>query len=290
MPVNAVDQIGSPQGGYDGNGLYIRRRVLVAWSDIDNYSRELLPPSTVSGSTVNQSPGASLTGFSGFIVSSFSWEPRWGDSDRITNPQDCGTAAPSYEYALFNIEYRVPTFATTSGSAASRGDPVPFLQHRMTSGGDVLNLEQGDTNGRWYFETANEYVPSGVPIPKFVGTTQHDLQWPKVPKPNWPNLELFKGSVNDAPFKLRGYEYPAEQLLYLNYDSTEVVMTDGTVSYDLTMHFSAKSVLVSTGVYGGHNHYWNGDLSRWERVVLDTDPTVSPYPSNDFSQLFTAGS
>lgn len=290
MPVNAVDQAGSPQGGFDGSGLYIRRRVLVPWSDIDNYSRELLPPSTVSGSTINQFPGASLAGFTGFIVSSYSWEPYFGDSDRPTNPQDCGTAAPSYEFARFNIEYRIPSFPISSGGAASRGDPVPFLQHRMTSGGDVLNLEQGDTNGRWFFETANEYVPEGVPIPKFVGTTQHDLHWPKVPKPNWPNLELFKGSVNDAPFKLRNYEYPAEQLLYLNYDSVEVVMTDGNVAYDLTIHFSAKSVEVSPGVYGGHNHYWNGDLSRWERVVLDTDSTVSPYPRNNFANLFTAGS
>lgn len=291
MPVTATDISGSPTGGYDNRGLYARRIVRVDWDDIDAFAAELMPASISYGGGIIQYPGGSFsTGNPNLRVSSFTWKPEHGPQSQITNPGSCGTgAAPTYEYALFEIEYRYPQSPQDNSAATTRGDPVPFLEHRVTSGGQLITLEQDSSATNLWVWESGQNVPDDVPINVFIGTTQHSVTWPRVPAPNWPNLEQFKGTVNDAAFSLRGYSYPEESLLYLNYDMTEIVMTNGSVAYNLTLHFEGKLVRLTDDTYGGHNHFWNKEENNWERIHKFAATTKGPYRTNNFNNLFISG-
>lgn len=285
MPVSAYDVAGSPTGGQDSSGRFARRTVIVAWSDLDAYCQELMPAT----SGIVQQPAASFSASEPNLrVASYTWAPFWGDSDRITNPGSCGTAAPSYDKAKFTIEYRYPTSPQTTGAATTRGDPVPFLEHRISGGGQLLTMTQDSTaTSRWQWEYGQD-VPEEAPINIMLGTNQHSVFWPRVVTPNWTNIEKFRGTVNSAPFKLRNYTYPAETLLYLGYEAAETIMSNGTVAYNIRLNFDSKTVQIDDGSFGGHNHFWDKSVNEWIKVVKSDDSSKSPYKTNNFYNLFVS--
>lgn len=285
MPVTATDVAGSPTGGQDAQGRFGRRVVLVNWSDVDAYCQELIPPT----SGIVQQPAASFSATdTNLRVASYTWAPYWGESDRPTNPSDCGTAPPTYTYAKFTIDYRYPTSPQDNSAATSRGDPVPFLEHSVTGGGQLLLLRQDSTaTSRWQWEYGQD-VPDteDTPISVMLGTNQHSVFWPRVVTPNWTNLEKFRSTINSGTFKLRGYTYPAETLLYLGYDFGETVMSNGAVAYNVRLNFESKTVQLDDGSFGGHNHFWDKSVSEWIKVVKSDNSAQSPYKTNNFSSLF----
>ena len=290
MPVTVYELPGSPRGSFQNGRMTATRELKVAWSDIEAYMAELMPATTVVGSTVSQYPGAAFPYIAGLYVESFTWEPFWGKDDRITN--ECSIPV-QYDSVRFTVNYAVPNYPVTQEQAAEQQDPVPFLEHAITSGGQLLDIAAPND---WRFQVSTALVGDDVPVAVMVGTTQHSVHWPRVVQPNWPNLDNFCGHVNEETFYLGGKEYPAETLLYINYDRRDVVMTNGTTSHDLTLHFEGKRVKnsaasVSEGYdeYGGHNHFWDKDAAAWAKVYRSGATSTHPFPKAAFNDLFKAG-
>jgi hypothetical protein len=290
------DLPGSPKISYTQNGgITATRTVKCPWVDWRDYADELAPATEVIGTVVTQKPGAPFPHLTTLRVTGFDIEPYFGPSDRITTDEDDLSIEEepfAYKFAKFVIQYGAPTSPqSATGDNSSEGrDPVPFLEHRITSGGQLLSMA---TESIWIWRVGTAPPDVDTPVPRMIATTQHDVSWPRVPEPNWPNLENFKGHVNEEPFTLRGYEYPAQTLLYLSYDMQQTVMTSGSIAYNLTLHFEGKLVKneVTDDIYdeyGGHNHFWDKNTGRWDKLVLFNNLEKHPYPKANFNNLFIA--
>lgn len=319
MTVAITELPGSPKGQYTESGIYVfTRMVRTLWSDIDAYAQQLQPATIVIGNQIVHYPGEAFPGFTNFRVRSFEFEPFFGTQDLITNQvDDSSTDPPDYNHAKWTIQYAIPTSPQSSAAANEQRnkDPVPFLEHSITSGGQFLTLgtkDGADLDWNWVALVSNtDTVIEAVEadqerIAAIIGTTQHTVSWPRIPQPNWLALENYKAHVNEDPFTLRGHEYPAQALLYMGYDSHETVMTDGTKAWNLTIKFEGKRVsntawtaptsaaatYYGTDVddYGGHNHYWNKTAKAWLRVSKRENAAQDgPYPLANFNELFQAG-
>lgn len=291
---NICDLPGSPKFHYTTNGGITATRVVqcpwVSWRD---YATELAPLTIVIGTEVVQKPGATLPHLPSLRVTAFDMEPYYGERDAITTEEDDLSQEDepfAYKFAKFTISYGAPT-APQSVEDAEGIDPVPFLEHRLTSGGQLLDVA---ADSQWKWNATGSLVDADAQkLSVMVATTQHSVFWPRVIQPNFPNLENFKGHVNNAAFTLRGYEYPAGTLMYLNYDLGETVLTDGSTAYNITLNFEGKrvhnqNVSGSFDEYGGHNHYWNKDFGAWDKVVGADNAARSPFPTEDFLKLFEA--
>lgn len=321
MPVDVCELPGSPVIRYSGSGgvFAAERRLKVAWTDIDAFVAELLPISTTTGSQVSQVLGAEFPYITGLYVDDFEIAPFYANKDRITN----SVVPVEYADALFTVKYSAPPFFAEGGTFPQpvETDPVTFLEHKTTSGGQLLSLEA--SAGYWKYihrstvdtdpsPTAEEYleivhasVPEGTSLPVLVTTSQHSVHWPRVPRPNWPNLNNYKGHVNESVFYLGGYPYQPETLMYLNYDREDKVMSNRFPVHDLTLHFEGKEVRnpdptindengvpIRVDELGGHNHYWNKAVGAWMKVATGVSggvATKSPFPKADFNLLFQAG-
>ena len=323
MAVSFCELPGSPKATYNGKTFGFTRTVRVAWADAYAFALELAPLTVVLGNQIVQVGGVSFPGFAAARVATFNWEPMHSGNDRITGGGTSMTVASNpaeYQWAKFTINYAVPE-AAQDGDDVAVDDPVAFLRHRITSGGQLLTVPSfEDDDYKWVWQTDDGIpvdVPEGTPIPVMVSTSSHSVTWPRVIQPNWRALEGLKGHVNDSAITLRGYPHDPETILYLNYDAQRDVLTDGTRAWEITIHFETKEVTANfaqwnkvTGawedatVVGGHNHFWREDSGSWRRVVTkasydsvspanasvyDTD-LVSPYPRADLTELFLAGS
>ena len=323
---------GSPKGQYTESGIYVfTRMVRTAWADIDAYAQQLQPASVVVGTQIVQYPGEQFPGFTNFRVRSFEFEPFFGTSDRILVDLDAfgdpiyvldsTLEPPDYTHAKWTIQYAIPTSpqSTAAANDPKNKDPVPFLEHTITSGGQFLTLGTKDVADKdWYWVAGAEFdneildysvvalEPDVERIAAIIGTTQHAVSWPRIPQPNWLALENYKSHVNESAFTLRGHVYPLQCLLYMGYDARETVMTDGTRAFNLTIKFEGKRVRNNNWVaptdpssafyrhlvdnYGGHNHFWNKSVKAWLRVTKSIDAEHSgPYPTASFDELFQAG-
>lgn len=325
MAVSFCELPGSPKANFNGKTFGFTRMLRVAGSDAYAFALELAPLTVVLGNQIVQVGGASFPDFPAARVSSFNWEPYYGDRTKIASatPTTAMTLSSSpayYDYVKFNVNYAVPE-ASQDGDDDADEDPVPFLRHRISSGGQLLTVPSSDDDDqKWVWQTDDGTpvdIPDDVPIPVMVSTSSHSVTWPRVIQPNWRALEGLKGHVNSAAMTLRNYPHAPETVLYLNYDAQRDVLADGTRAWEITIHFETKEVTASVAqwnkvsgswedvaVVGGHNHYWNDQTGNWRRVVTkasydavapatadvyDTD-LVSPYPRADLTELFVAGS
>lgn len=294
MAVAGVCEVnGTLEISYTVNGgLTARRSMKCPWESWQAYATQLAPLTVVIGTAVVQKPPEPLPYLTALRVAGFRVAPFYGEKDRVTNPEEVtdDTSLSEFEFARFDIDYAIPTSPQTDDEALERGDPVPFLEHRVTSGGQLIDVY----DNVWIWKTSTAVLDTDAQrVPVMVATTQHSVFWPRVIQPHYDNLENFHGHVNETAFKLRGHEYPAETLMYMNYDETEVLQSDGTSAVNLTLHFEGKRVKNQdfAGGYdefGGHNHFYNKDTGKWDKIVRPTDADHSPHPKADFNDLFKA--
>lgn len=291
MAVTVCEMAGSPTGGYDGNNLQRKRKVRVAWDDIVAYEQELMPTSSVSGNQNSSGISASYPGFPGLRVTGFTWAPLAGDNSKTDDEDTYGVMA--YEYAVFDITYGVPKADTGSENPENQNppdyDPVPLLQHSFESGGEFLTLP--NTKLYWYYDS--EYLSEDAKAGIFVPTTQHTLTWPKVISPNWAALLNKAGRVNFGTFRLRGYDYPPETVMYLGFSGEQEVMSDGVRAWKLTLKFSVKYITSNIPAaaavdYASWNEFYDERDGKWHTVLKESDAS-KVYGTSDFTELFAAG-
>lgn len=311
----AFDELaGSPSFKFDGGKLTINRSVLIDWSNITAYMEELYPAATQIGNVNVNKGGAAFPGNTRFRISSFSVDPFHQDEAGAVGLDEFGVL--KHEFAVVKMAYNVPLGSLPATSQQANFDPKEMLQHHITSGGQFLELP--DSGYVWAFD--DKPVPTKTLRGVFIPTSEHQITDKFVLAPYWTKLEGLKGTVNASAFTLRGFSYPKESLLYLGYDATQTVMTDGEQAWTLVYKFSVKMVPAADATvvddpdtvvddttvftafgstYGGHNHRWREAVSYtegfdtfsfpagWYRITSSIDGE-GPYRTSNFSELFQA--
>lgn len=334
MTIESFELPGSPTFGQTPDGRMTCQRILrVAWTDRGAFRHQLLPPSITFSTNPVQFLGApcpyelNADGNPLMFAESFSAEPEFGEKDAIVSPApgDYTTDAPVfYANAKFIVDYEAPLFhipgitqyadgtfdpdpsSSLNSIAFTRQtvdtdptyDPVPFLIHSVTSGGQFLSVSAPDF---WEWQITTIPVREGVPIPLTLGTVQHDVTWLRIPAFDsmglpipWDRWNHYKGTCNDATITLGGMKYKLEELLFINFDREDILMTNGQRAHNIRFHFEAKRVVnnddrVCEGYdqTGGHNHFWDDTASAFARIQDGTTSTISPYRTTDFVSLFS---
>jgi hypothetical protein len=256
---------GSPKFEIQGTGSTAERRGLVAWTDLDALMAEVFPITTV-GDLSGELVGAPFPGRPYLCAESIQIQPF---GDRITGPdtsQDFDTTT-GYEKATVIVRYGTPKAPTTQSQ--NDGDPIPFLKHRWTIGGEILSLP--DSGLEWAF--SEEVVPENVNAGLFVPTIEHEITLPRVLQPPFDVIRDRVGTVNDATVTFSTGTIQPETLLFLGAQLERVVMSDGERAWQLIYRFSERRVFpqdqdVDSVGFGGWNHFWLGGNSDggWYRL------------------------
>ena len=261
MAVTIDELAGSPRGKGDADNHSVVRDVVIDWADINTYIAQIVPSSYTAGENSVNQLGEALYAGSPYRVASYNWTPFFDDNADTATGADAN-GIQSYGKAKFTITY---TIANTVED--EDGDPVKLLSHNITGGGQFL---QAGTSGLFWDDTATA-LPEGADPGVFVGASQHSVGRVKILAPPWFYLDLLSGSVNDRPFRLRGYWYYTETVLYTGYSATREVLSDGQRAWDYTLHFDIRSNV--TG-FSSNEAAWAAYWNEWGNFEIgDESPT-----------------
>lgn len=277
------------------------RQGIIAWSDIDALIADVFPPTINAGIVVEQGAGVAFPGKDFLRADAIEFVAHFGDDDPIQGPdvtQDFDTLA-TYTSALATITYTTRRFAQEEDE-----DPVLFLRHRWSIGGEFLSI--GGESAIWKLDSE---VTADTEPAIFVPTIEHEITWPRVTSPPFTTIRDRFGKVNDAPFTFVTGTAATETLAFVGAEIQREVLSDGTRAWELTYRFSERRVVSldedptlsgPTPGVGGWNHYWrsfdttDSNVPGFYRVVLINaspvgEPFNSIYKQASFDELFQAG-
>lgn len=310
----AFDEIQeSPKFAYGPDGWSAVRRGYTAWSEIDTFIAELLAPSIDAGGVPLQGAPKSFPTNVNLRVANIEIEPEPTRSPGPDDSEDFETLI-SYQRAKWTIRYDTQrgSMPNTENEALEEGDPVPFLSHRWSAGGEFLTLP--NTGLEWADEgEVSEDVNAGILIP----TIEHQVTWERVPRPPFDNIKATLGAVNSTRGRFATGVIYIETMLFVGAELERQVMSDGVRAWKVTYRFSERVVradsppestdasdqIVTTvgGVpsakrIGGWNHFWRNDEDNpgFYRLRKKVGANVTEeqsfiFTKADFSGLFITG-
>lgn len=295
MPVLFDEDASSPVFQIRADRSSARRVGRIAWGDTPQLVADMFPPTIVGGSTITVGIGAPFPGWDWLRASAIQVEPYPECPTGPDTSQDI-ESIPDYKMALVTIDYESINFPIEE---PSDGDPVPFLTHRWSLGGEFLTLESHQLE--WCDE---EKVPDHTTGGVLVPIIEHEVHWPRVINPPFSAMRSRLGKVNDADFQLATGTAQQETLLFLGAELKRDVMSNGARAWDLTYRFSERRVSPKEDTcdeleVGGWNHFWRDDgCSRvnntgnakagWYRMQKMCGSDRHIYQLASFDELFQA--
>jgi len=281
---------GSPTFDVRPDGATAERRGLVEWQNLDELVGEIFPPTVPGEEDLGQGAGAPFPGRPHLRAESLRIQPF---GDRIIGPdttQDFSTS-PSYERAVLTVRYATPKSAQSEEESNDEGDPVPFLRHRWSVGGEFLSLPSPGLE----WASMSGVVPEDVNAGIFVPTIEHEVTMPHVTQPPFIAIRDRIGTVNAAAVQFSTGAIDPETLLFLGAELEREVMTNGDRAWRIAYRFSERRVFpqdqdpVAVG-FGGWNHYWlgNGSDGGWYRLQRKTSSGGDQhlFRKTSFTELF----
>ena len=281
---------GSPAFDVQPDGAAAERRGLTDWQNLDALVSEVFPPSASSGGTLGQLAGAPFPGRPHLRAESIRIQPF---GDRIIGPnttQDFASSA-AYEQAVFTVRYATPKAAQSDEESNNEGDPVPFLRHRWSVGGEFLSLPASGLE----WAALSDVVPEDINAGIFVPTIEHQITMPRVTQPPFTAIRDRIGTVNAAAVTFSTGVIDPETLLFLGAELEREVMSDGVRAWQLSYRFSERRVYpqdqnAQTAGFGGWNHYWLAGSSDggWFRLLRknSSGSDQSLFRKTSFAELF----
>ena len=292
------------KGSNDG-----QEAVVKGWVNYDEYPdfiAQMQPPSTSIGSNMIINYGAKLPGFDFLRVVDWDAEPYPGNAPLPDNDKNDYRKHPLMYVTLV---FRFVKQQGTGGTGTNTNpDPAPFLIHRWSIGGQVLSLDNqgliwddirkkliGGNSEPFFKKTvvadvfeechASKRRKVGVPVGstekvnaiKLLPHIEHEITWPRVPKPAFTYLKEAVGKVNKFEMKFRTGKIPPECLLFTGARIQETVMSNGETSWELVMSFSERQVKArDQKAPGGWNHFFRTNKpSQIYPFLTDDDPETT---------------
>ncbi len=266
-------------------------------------------PSTINaGIVVEQGAGIAFPGKDFLRADSLEIIPQHDENDPIQGPdttQDFDTL-PTYSNALATINYTTQRFA--QGEADQEEDPVLFLRHRWSIGGEFLSI--GGNSAFWALD--GEQAADTEPA-VFVPTIEHEITWSRVTSPPFATIRDRIGKVNSTVLNFVTGTIAIETLVFIGAEIQRQILSDGSRAWEVTYRFSEKRVMsldedsdlsVPEPGVGGWNHYWRSrdtgesHIPGFYRIKLNNQATI-PSPGEDifnsiykqasFAELFQSG-
>ena len=293
------------KGGQDGQEAVLKGWVL--YDEYEDFIAQMQPPSTLVGSSQIVQYGAQLPGFPYLRVTD--WEasrfPKEAPGTEL-DPKNYFKHPLMYVSLTFRF---VKQQGTSSSDPDRNPDPTPYLIHRLSVGGQVLSLDnQGlmwdDIRRKIGNDPANgsdpffrytsggdtftfEFCECAMSKRQKVGVTagatekinavlqiphvEHEITWPRVPKPPFSVIKTFVGCVNDREMKFQTGTIPAECLLFVGARVQQTVMSNGETSWELVYTFAERQAVAKDQAEpAGWNHFF-----RSQRPV-----PIFPYSTN----------
>ena len=303
------EESGSPRITHTSTGAEAQRFGIVSWTDIDALIAEVFPPTVNAGITIEQGAGIAFPGKDFLRADSLDFVPHFGEVDPITGPdttQDFDTL-PTYATALATINYTTQRFS--QGEGEQEEDPVSFLRHRWSIGGEFLTTSNDASWAEWDLDDG---ILADEPPSVFIPTIEHEITWPRVTSPPFATIRDRIGKVNSAAGNFVTGIVAAETLAFIGAEIQREILSDGSRAWEVTYRFSEKRVvsmdedptLTGNGPgVGGWNHFWRTygapsdvNVSGFYRVNIANAPTDAlgiafgkVYKLASFDELFQSG-
>lgn len=268
MSVSFRELTGSPVEIYGSGPMRATRKILVDWSDRDDFLRELLGTYVPfgGGGTANYPDRPSVIPVR-VRVEAFT-------SDVVSAEySDVSIDLNSYiGLALFSIDYEHVAYQWPDIEEFQLED-FTYLTHRRTGGAEAVvhkasawKKDGDDAN----IQDANQVFTQRIPI------TEHHYAWNYVLQPPFAAINASIGKVNETVW----HGYPAETVLFDSYsmDIQFIILDDGSLPltlWQLTYVFRERRVNLPDGSVGGWQYVYLNDAGNvgWAKV---TDPDGNP--------------
>jgi len=307
-------------GGQDG-----QQAVVKGWVNYDEYPAfiaEMQPPSVDNGTTMTIQYGAALPGFSYLRVTEWDAEP-WPAHTAEQDANDYFKTPLMY----VTLTFRFVKQQINSGEdpSSDNPDPVPYLIHRLSVGGQVLSLDNdglmwddirrrlGNWNPEPFFAEGGPDEECQNSKRQKVGVTagmlekinavlqiphiEHEITWPRVPRPPFTAIKTLVGCVNQSAMSFKTGTIPAECLLFTGARVQQTQMSNGENSWELVYSFAERQVVArDQQALGGWNHFFRASrprpiypyLTNGDPGGIADHPTGSRYTSDDYPGPYTA--
>lgn len=288
------------KGGQDGLEGIIRG--WVNYDEWQDFITEIQPPSTYIGGNMVVQYGAKMPGFP--FLRCTDWEAERFPKDAPLSDLDSDNYRKHplmYVTLIFRFVKQHPTGGT---GPDANPDPAPYLMHRWSAGGQILSLDNKglmwddirrkltgrgsepyftgvDSGGDPVVEShASKRQRVGVPASQDekvnavlqIPHIEHEITWPRVPRPPFSIIKQYVGCVNEFEMNFRTGKIPPECFLFTGAKVQETVMSNGETSWELVYTFAERQVLARDQTLpGGWNHFFRSKQPSQIYVYTDDD-------------------
>lgn len=256
----------------------------VPWLDLNSFVASIFPPSTIVSGTLYQYLGQQLPGWNNLRATKLKILPvNPGDiTDNAVPPiypvsDYTGTTIkmPVYNHAKVEL-----TYENVKNQPTNPNDPVPYLTHRWSVGGQIIALNEGGSCwDKLLYKFDETGAASSLPVDasgpvarNWIGREakldecrshilltqiEHEVKWSRVIRPPVTAIRNCMNKVNTAPLTLVTGVVPVECMHLSGAQLQTQVLTDGTYAMELVYRFSEQQVYaMDQTAVGGWNHFF----------------------------------
>lgn len=213
---------------------------VIDWTDVPARLAEIFGPTTGTGIVATELDPL----FGLWRAQNVEFKPLRNQkmSDTVAGASAGDPIMPVFTEAELNITYSsIEQESPTSQDEADQdgeGDPVPFLTHSWSIGGDFITMD--DTSMYWSLGASAK--GTGIAANKIIPSIEHSINWKRVLNPPFGEIRNSLGKVNSKNMTFStGLIYP-ECLLFNGAEMSRDIMSDGTRAWDVTYRFSERRV------------------------------------------------
>lgn len=249
----------------------------VPWDDLAAFAASIFPPSTIIGGSLFQYLGQAFPGWPNLRCTNLKITPL-NPGDIIDNQVPASYPVLDYtgesiKLPIYNFAHVELTYENVKNQPTNPDDPVPYLTHRWSIGGEVLTLGRGGSVwDKLLYKT--ETVPVSPSDPEYrnwvgrqvdedtkahilIAQIEHEITWPRVIRPPFTAIRNCLSHVNAANMSFITGQCPTETLLFPGAQVQTQVMSDGTFAMEMVYRFSEKRVFaMDQDAPGGWNHFF----------------------------------